>query len=118
MKVELKHRNTYSKTFFTQFMEFIFHVTIIVNPTLRVRISQSVFITVNQNLRQTSEQSYEKRNTKRTELSMSIACAIMVVKDKHGHCRVIQLLICVPHKALLAITSLFLSGPGKLDSVV
>jgi hypothetical protein len=28
------------------------------------------------------------------------------------------LLICVPHKALLAITSMFLSGPGKLDSVV
>jgi hypothetical protein len=44
---------------------------------VQVYISPSVFITENENAKQTCERSYETRNTKRTEVSISIARAVI-----------------------------------------
>jgi hypothetical protein len=57
-----------TKPSFTQFTGFIFHVTVAWEKcAVQVYISASIFITVNENTKQTSECSYEKRNTDRTE---------------------------------------------------
>jgi hypothetical protein len=40
-------------------------------------ISPSLIITENENTKQTCERSYETRNTKRTEVSISIAHAVI-----------------------------------------
>jgi hypothetical protein len=42
-----------------------------------VYISLALFITENENMKQTCEWSYETRNTKRTEVSISIAHAVI-----------------------------------------
>jgi hypothetical protein len=51
-----------------------------------VYISPSLFITENENTKQTCEWSYETRNTKRTELSISIACAVWRKINKNRDC--------------------------------
>jgi hypothetical protein len=47
-----------------------------------VYISPPVFITVNENTKQISDWCYDNRNTNSTELSMSIARAVIAIKDK------------------------------------
>jgi hypothetical protein len=44
-------------------------------------ISPSVFIALNKNKKQTSEWSYESRNTRRPERSRSVACVVTAIKD-------------------------------------
>jgi hypothetical protein len=70
--------------FCTWCIEFIFHITIVQkNPlTVQMYVSSSLFITVNENMKQASEWFYKNSSTKRTELSMSIAHAVIAVKDK------------------------------------
>lgn len=76
---------------------------------------------INENIKQTSEWSCENRNTKRTELCMSIERAVPAIKINrniaylHGRRNTISVLVRVLQKALLATANMFLSGPGKLD---
>jgi hypothetical protein len=94
MKLELKHQDTYGETFFYMIYRISFlHIYHIEKFAVQVFISLSLFIIVNGNTKQTSECSYENKNTKRTDLSMSIACAMIAVKDKQQqrHCVLMHL---------------------------
>jgi hypothetical protein len=70
---------------------------------------------------QVFELCYKNRNRKITELSMSVAYAVIAIKDKkyQRNCsNAPSVLVHMPHKALLATVSMFLSEPSTLDSIV
>jgi hypothetical protein len=76
MKLGYEHQDTYGKTFFYTIYRISFSYRI-EKTAVQVKISPSLFITENENTKQTCERSYETRNTKRTEVSISIACAVI-----------------------------------------
>jgi hypothetical protein len=83
MKLELEHQDTYGEIF----LNTIYRISFLRNyhtekSPVQVYISQSVCISVNENMKQTSEWSYKNRNTKRTHLGTSIAHAVIAAKDK------------------------------------
>jgi hypothetical protein len=65
------------KPSFTLFIGFFSHSCRIEKSAVQVHISPPLFITENENMKQTCERSYETRNTKRTEVSVSIARAVI-----------------------------------------
>jgi hypothetical protein len=78
MKLGYEHQDTYGETFFfTIYRIYFSHSYRIEKSAVQVYISQSLFITENENAKQTCERSYETRNTKRTEVSISIARAVI-----------------------------------------
>jgi hypothetical protein len=78
MKLGYKHQDTYGKTFFyTIYGIYFSRSSCIEKSAVHVYISPSLFITENEKMKQTCERSYETRNTKRTEVSISIARAVI-----------------------------------------
>jgi hypothetical protein len=78
MKLGYEHQDTYGKTFFYTIYRISFsHSHHIEKSAVQVYISPSLFITENENMKQTCERSYETRNTKRTDVSISIARAVI-----------------------------------------
>jgi hypothetical protein len=76
MKLRYEHQDTYGETFFYTIYRISFsHSCRIEKSDVQVYISPSLFITESENTKQTRERSYETRNTKRTEVSISIARA-------------------------------------------
>jgi hypothetical protein len=74
MKLGYEHQDTYSETFFCTMYRISFsHSYCIEKSADEVYISPALFITENENTKQTCERSYETRNTKRIEGSISIA---------------------------------------------
>jgi hypothetical protein len=109
------------KPSFTQFTEFPFHVTIVEETSAaHAYISSTLFITVNENMKHTSERSYGNRNMKRTKPITSVASAIAVKhKQYQRKCIVMQLVTCCLCANLHASCyQHVLSGPGKLISVI
>jgi hypothetical protein len=76
MKLGYEHQDTYGETFFYTIYRISFGYSI-EKSAVQVYISPSLFITENENTKQTCERSYETRNTKRTEVSISIARAVI-----------------------------------------
>jgi hypothetical protein len=78
MKLGYEHQDTYGETFFcTIYMIYFSHSYRTEKFTVQVYISPSLFITENENRKQTCESSYKTRNTKRTEVRKSIARAVI-----------------------------------------
>jgi hypothetical protein len=78
MKLGYEHQDTCGKTFFYTINRISFSCSYrIEKSAVQVHISPSLFITENENMKQTCERSYETRNTKRTEVSISIAHAVI-----------------------------------------
>jgi hypothetical protein len=76
MKLGYEHQDTYSETFFYTIYRINFsHSYRIEKSAVQVYISPSLFITENENTKQTCEWSNETRNTRRTEVSTPIARA-------------------------------------------
>jgi hypothetical protein len=73
-----EQQGTYGETFFYTIYRISFsHSYHIEKSTVQVYISPSLFITENENTKQTCEWSYETRNTKRTEVSISLARVVI-----------------------------------------
>jgi hypothetical protein len=78
MKLRYQHQDTFGETFFYTIYRIYFSRSYrIEKSAVQVYISSSVFITENENTKQTCERSYETRNTKRTEVSVPIARAVI-----------------------------------------
>jgi hypothetical protein len=78
MKLRYKHQGTYGETFFYTIYRISFsHSYRIEKSAIQVYISPSLLITENENTKETCGLSYETRNTKRTEVSISIARAVI-----------------------------------------
>jgi hypothetical protein len=78
MKLGYEHQDTYGETFFYKIYRISFsHSYRIEKSVVQVYISPSLFITETESMKQTFEWSYETRNTKGTEVSISIACAVI-----------------------------------------
>jgi hypothetical protein len=78
MKLGYEHQDTYGETFFNTIYRISFsHSYHIEKTAVQVHISPSLFITKNENTKQTCERPYETRNTKKTEVSISIARAVI-----------------------------------------
>jgi hypothetical protein len=78
MKLGYEHQGTYSKTlFYTVYRISFSHSYRIEKSAVQVYILPSVFITENEFMKQTCEWSYKTRNTKRTEVSISVAHAVI-----------------------------------------
>jgi hypothetical protein len=78
MKLGYEHQDTYGEAFFyTIYRIYFSHSYRIEKSSVQVYISPSLFIAENENMKQTCERSYETRNTKRTEVSISIAHAVI-----------------------------------------
>jgi hypothetical protein len=76
MNLGYEHQDTYGETFLYTIYRISFsHGYRIEKSAVQVYISPSVFITENENTKQICAWFYETRNTKRTELSISIARA-------------------------------------------
>jgi hypothetical protein len=78
MELAYEHQDTYGNTFLYTIYRISFsHSYRTEKSAVQVYISTSLFITENENTKQTFELSYETRNTKRTELGISIARAVI-----------------------------------------
>jgi hypothetical protein len=78
MKLGYEHQDTYGETFFCTIYRISFsHSYRTEKSAVQVYISPSLFITENENTKQTCERSYETRNRKRTEVSITIARAVI-----------------------------------------
>jgi hypothetical protein len=78
MTLGYKHQDTYGKTFFYTIYRISFsHSYRIEKSAVQVYISPSLFITENENTKQACEKSYETRNTKTAEISISITRAVI-----------------------------------------
>jgi hypothetical protein len=78
MKLGFEHQGTYGETFFCTIYRISFsHSYPIEKSAVQVYILPSLFISENENTKQTCEWSYETRNTKGTEVSISIARAVI-----------------------------------------
>jgi hypothetical protein len=48
---------------------------------IQIHISPAMFVTINENTKQTSEWSYVNRDPKGSDFAMSITCAVIAVED-------------------------------------
>jgi hypothetical protein len=80
MKLGYEHQDTYGETFHTIYRIYFSHSYPIEKSAVKVYISPSPFITENENTKQTCEWFYETRNTKRTEVSVPTARAVIAEK--------------------------------------
>jgi hypothetical protein len=78
MKLGYEHQNTYGESFFCTTYRISFSQSYhIEKSAVQVYISPSLYFTENENTKQTFERSYETRNTKRTEVGIPIAGAVI-----------------------------------------